>query len=537
MFQYRCLFAISTLSLACMSSTFAAVPVDLSHQSVSVLHSFIAPSVVQSQVTLKETSSAIDFNKTKHIRFQQTVAGHAVWGSDAVAHIPQGVHASLTNLPAATTMNGNLYQNLLNDLPTAPIAEQGDKILTYAIQLHQKKSGVSVLDPSHVKKDLIVYVDKKNVAHWAYHIAFLSSSAEGQLVVPTYIIDANNFSVYEEWNDAQTDTVVNGGGYGGNPKMSKLSYDGSGAYPALTMMRNESTHTCLLQNKDVVVLDDNHKPVFFLDAEVAKFACDAPEAQHNNIFWNGDQDAVNEGYSPANDALYIGKIIKDMYQQLYGLDVLNSGSKPLKMNVHAKDWSGKIMENAMFLSLNNEMYFGDGLSRFYPLTSLGVGAHEISHGFTSQHSQLVYEKQSGGLNEAFSDMAAQEAEYYSSNPHVNSWQIGPEIVKGNGALRYMDDPTKDGRSIGNMKDYNDELNVHLTSGIFNKAFYLMGTAPGWNTQMAFDVMVQANMNYWTSTTTFEEAACGVVKATHDKHYDVSAVNRAMAGVGVDVSHC
>ena len=52
--------------------------------------------------------------------------------------------------------------------------------------------------------------------------------------------------------------------------------------------------------------------------------------------------------------------------------------------------------------------------------------------------------QSGGMNEAFSDMAAQAAEVYAYGVGKNSWQIGPEIFKEkNKALRYMDMPSKD----------------------------------------------------------------------------------------------
>ena len=59
-----------------------------------------------------------------------------------------------------------------------------------------------------------------------------------------------------------------------------------------------------------------------------------------------------------------------------------------------------------------QMTFGDGRNRFYPLVSLDVTAHEVSHGFTEQNSGLVYRNQSGGMNEAFSDMAGEAAEYY-----------------------------------------------------------------------------------------------------------------------------
>ncbi len=209
----------------------------------------------------------------------------------------------------------------------------------------------------------------------------------------------------------------------------------------------------------------------------------------------------------------------------------------LNMVVHAN------MENAYWDG--SDMTFGDGGSMFYPLVSLGVGAHEISHGFTEQHSNLVYDGQSGGLNESFSDMAAQAAEYYSTGK--SSWQIGAEIMKANNqSLRYMDEPTKDCEadeqpggecSISNVKDYGEYVDVHYSSGIFNKAFYLLATSDGWNTKKAFDVMVQANTNYWTSHTSFAEAACGVVKAAQDYKYPITSIKQAMLTVGIKIDKC
>jgi Zn-dependent metalloprotease len=143
---------------------------------------------------------------------------------------------------------------------------------------------------------------------------------------------------------------------------------------------------------------------------------------------------------------------------------------------------------------------------------------------------------SGGMNEAFSDMAAQAAEFYSGGQ--NSWQIGPEIFKAAGkALRYMDDPTKDGRSIANAKDFNPWLDVHYTSGVYNKFFYLLGTSKGWDTKKAFDVMMHANASYWTSGSTFIEGACGAIRAAQDHQYDTAAVVAAADGVGIDTSSC
>ena len=58
------------------------------------------------------------------------------------------------------------------------------------------------------------------------------------------------------------------------------------------------------------------------------------------------------------------------------------------------------------------MTFGDGGTTFYPLVSLDVASHEFSHGFTSQNSNLTYSGQSGGINEAYSDIAGAAAEFY-----------------------------------------------------------------------------------------------------------------------------
>ena len=135
-------------------------------------------------------------------------------------------------------------------------------------------------------------------------------------------------------------------------------------------------------------------------------------------------------------------------------------------------------------------------------------------------------------------MAAQAAEFYSVGK--NSWQIGPEIFKGDGALRYMDDPKKDGWSIDHMKDIDSLIwpDPHLVAGVFNKAFYLLATSTGWDTHKAFNVMVKANMHYWTSSmSTFAEAACGVLSATQDYHYNSDAVKNAFMQVGIDTKTC
>jgi pseudolysin/vibriolysin len=232
-------------------------------------------------------------------------------------------------------------------------------------------------------------------------------------------------------------------------------------------------------------------------------------------------DAVNGAYSPINDAHHFGGVVHDMYSNWFGAPPL---AFQLVMNVHYS----RNYENAFWNG--SSMNFGDGASTFYPLVSLDVTSHEISHGFTEQHSNLAYSGQSGGMNEAFSDMAGEAAEYYDRGS--NDWLVGAEIFKNGTALRYMCTPTLDGRSIDNEANYTSTLDVHYSSGVYNKAYCTLAKTSTWNTRKAFEVFERANALYWTSTSTFDSGACGVESAAADLGYSASDVAAAFTAVGV-----
>jgi Zn-dependent metalloprotease len=79
--------------------------------------------------------------------------------------------------------------------------------------------------------------------------------------------------------------------------------------------------------------------------------------------------------------------------------------------------------------------------------------------------------------------------------------------------------------------------VHLGSGVFNRVFYLISNSPDWDPKKAFGVMVQANSNYWTETSDYAQAACGVLKATKDFNYNTSVVTKAFDKVGLNTREC
>lgn len=529
--------AISTLYF---NSAVAANAVNLRHQPLSFLNTLSADHY-DNKPTLTEIQSDIDFHQTKHIRLQETVSGYPIWGADIIIHIPHGInkrfHDIMSSRPdPAIFMNGIFYKELDTDLKSKPHTifnhVQSDKSLQQGILNFLTKHPHSQTLTQQQARE-IVYIDHNQQANWAYLVSFVTTSDNGLPMNPTYIIDALSLKIYQEWDNIKTLSKTTGGGFGGNEKTGQFSYDGTkNNLPALDIQRNDTNQTCYLANSDVTVLDANH------DSSIIHFKCNTPNHTHGNVYWNASHDAINGAYSPSNDALFIGKIVKDMYQKWYGIPVLVKNGKPMMLNmlVHFK------IDNAFWDG--QQMTFGDGIELFYPLVSLGVGAHEISHGFTQQHSNLVYYGQSGALNESFSDMASQAAIYYSTQK--NNWQIGDDILKAkNKALRYMDEPTKDCAdkqfdgecSISNLSEYRDGLDVHHSSGIFNKFFYLISTSKGWDTQKAFNMMVHSNQHYWTSTSTFIDAACGVMQAAEDYHYSVPDVKRAAKQVGIDLGQC
>ncbi|MEZ4239045.1 MAG: M4 family metallopeptidase [Myxococcota bacterium] len=189
----------------------------------------------------------------------------------------------------------------------------------------------------------------------------------------------------------------------------------------------------------------------------------------------------------------------------------------------------------------SQMVYGDGGFYFNPLSyALDVVGHEITHAITERTAGLIYSGESGGLNEATSDIMGAVIESYSNGWVVDSdtWLVGEDICKPTigDALRYMSDPPLDGISIDDYADYYSGLDVHYSSGLANKAFYLIATDPSLDIQDAADLWFRALSFYMTPNTTFAQAADATEQAAADLFGagspQVTAVTNAWAAVGV-----
>jgi Zn-dependent metalloprotease len=125
------------------------------------------------------------------------------------------------------------------------------------------------------------------------------------------------------------------------------------------------------------------------------------------------------------------------------------------------------------------MPFGDGDHgvTILPLVALDVAGHEMSHGVTSRTAGLVYSRESGGLNEASSDINGTMVEWHTANPNdPGDYMIGEKLYPNNPgyyALRYMFKPSLDGISPDCYSSTLGDLNVHYSSGVANHFFYLL----------------------------------------------------------------
>ncbi|MFB7222629.1 M4 family metallopeptidase, partial [Streptomyces sp. NPDC056227] len=179
----------------------------------------------------------------------------------------------------------------------------------------------------------------------------------------------------------------------------------------------------------------------------------------------------------AVDAAYGAQLTWDYYKDVHG----RNGIKNDGVGAYSRVHYGNAYVNAFWSDACFCMTYGDGAGNTKPLTSIDVGAHEMTHGVTSNTAGLIYRGESGGLNEATSDIFAAAVEFWADNASdEGDYLVGEKIdIRGNGTpLRYMDKPSKDGRSADAWYSGIGSIDVHYSSGPANHWFYLASEGSG-----------------------------------------------------------
>ncbi|GAA3493216.1 M4 family metallopeptidase [Streptomyces prasinosporus] len=277
--------------------------------------------------------------------------------------------------------------------------------------------------------------------------------------------------------------------------------------------------------------------------------------------FSGSDDVWGNG-SPSNlesaaaDAHYGAALTWDYYKNVHGRSGIRGDGAAAYSRVHY----GNNYVNAFWSDSCFCMTYGDGSGNANPLTSIDVAAHEMTHGLTSNTAGLNYSGESGGLNEATSDIFGSTVEFYANNSSdVGDYLIGEEIdINGDGTpLRYMDKPSKDGSSKDAWYSGIGSIDVHYSSGPANHFFYLLSEGSGTKTvngvtydsptsdglpvtgigrAKAEKIWFRALTTKFTSTTNYAGARTGTLAAAGELYGTTSAeykaVQDAWAGVNV-----
>ncbi|MDT0467511.1 M4 family metallopeptidase [Streptomyces gibsoniae] len=267
-----------------------------------------------------------------------------------------------------------------------------------------------------------------------------------------------------------------------------------------------------------------------------------------NVFGTGTASTSSSDQTAAADAAYGAQETWDFYKNTFG----RSGIKNDGVGAYSRVHYGSGYVNAFWDDSCFCMTYGDGSGNADPLTSLDVAGHEMSHGVTANTAGLNYSGESGGLNEATSDIMGTGVEFYANNPSdPGDYLIGEKInINGDGTpLRYMDKPSKDGGSADSWSSSVGNLDVHYSSGVANHFFYLLSEGSGAKTingvsynsptsngstvtgigrDKALQIWYKALTTYFTSTTNYKSARAGTLSAASALYGSSSTEYKAVA---------
>ncbi|MFJ6198712.1 M4 family metallopeptidase [Micromonospora sp. NPDC092111] len=194
----------------------------------------------------------------------------------------------------------------------------------------------------------------------------------------------------------------------------------------------------------------------------------------DNVWGNG---TVSDRQSAAVDAHFGAAKTFDYFKNVHGRNGIFGNGTGVPSRVHY----GNAYVNAFWDGA--QMTYGDGAGNTKPLVSLDVAGHEMSHGVTANvvPGGLTYSGESGGLNEATSDIFGNMVEFYANTTaDPGDYEVGEKIdIRGTGVpLRYMYNPTLDGSSHGCWSTSTNSIDVHYSSGPANHFFFNLAVGTG-----------------------------------------------------------
>ncbi|WP_406392036.1 M4 family metallopeptidase [Streptomyces sp. NBC_00887] len=456
-----------------------------------------------------------DVDGTTHTRYERTLDGLPVLGGDlVVAETKSGRTEGVTKASKAT---GAQLKAVGTTADVAPATAE-KQALTAAKAEGSKKAEAS-------KAPRKVVWSANGTPRLAYETVVGGLQHDGTPNELHVITDASSGAKLYEWQAIETGT--------GNTQYSgQVTLGTSGSYNLTDTTRG------------------NHK-TYNLNRGTSG----------TGTLFSGTDDIWGNG-SPSNletagaDAHYGAAETWDYYKNIHG----RSGIRGDGVGAYSRVHYGNNYVNAFWSDSCFCMTYGDGSGNAAPLTSLDVAAHEMTHGVTSNTAGLNYSGESGGLNEATSDIFAAAVEFYSNTAEdPGDYFVGEKIdINGDGTpLRYMDKPSKDGASKDAWYSGIGSVDVHYSSGPANHWFYLLSEGSGAKTvngvsynsptsdglpvtgigrDKAAQIWFKALTTKFTSTTNYAAARTGTLAVAGELYGTTSteyaAVAHAWAGINV-----
>jgi bacillolysin len=436
--------------------------------------------------------SATDELGMTHARFVQKVDGHPVWGGELLVHFDGD--------GALVRVNGR-YVPIGAPLPPAVKTEDEARVLAVA----EARRLVPSFDPdaySTYAPKLYVYPVEATDAKLAWR-------------VEVTVADATVATGIEVFVDAVDGTVV------ASADLTQ-TLDGSG----IGVFGDEQALT-IAPNGASFILEDatrGEPPTrTYTAGGTTRLPGTAVRSADPNEW---DADGVAAG--AAVDAHAYVAAVWDYFLRTHRRAGWDGNGKGVHTTVHY----GQRYANAFFNG--RQLVFGDGDGTLLsPLAgALDVVAHEFTHGVTAHSARLVYQGQSGALNEAISDIFGCFVE--------GNWQIGEAVYHPGGRARPMRDVAHPHETDNpqTMEEYvvgpDDHGGVHVNSTIASHAAYLMTQGPNRLPVATVEkIWYRALVRYLHARAKFRDAADATLAAARDLGSNAEeTVRDAWRAVGV-----
>ncbi|MEU5080157.1 MULTISPECIES: M4 family metallopeptidase [Streptomyces] len=394
----------------------------------------------------------VDKDGTQHVRYDRTYRHLPVLGGDFVVHLtPGGAYRGADRATRQTV-----------SVPTVTPAVPGPKAAGLAVDALRAAHPDTTLKQAKAKPQLVVDA-LHGTPRLAWRTTAVGLDSLGNPVARTLLTDARTGARIDAWDSIETATGDGASLYSGTVPLETTP---SGSSYQLKDPTRGNTYTGDAENKtDLCIFG-----ICFSRAP-ATLLSDA-----DNHWGTG---ATADRASAAVDAQYGTDETWDYYKNVHGRTGIAGDGKGSYNRVHyGTNYNNAFWDDSCFC-----MTYGDGDgTTFGPLVALDVAGHEMSHGVTSKTAALTYSGESGGLNEATSDILGTMVEWYADNPSdAGDYLIGEKIVKpgfGKAALRFMDRPSRDGSSADYWSSSVGNLDVHYSSGVANHFAYLLAEGSG-----------------------------------------------------------